>query len=146
MTEDPSRFVLVRWARTCVCSENHRFLMPNRQLTKQELQDIFAPLIALVRHELIMRAAGDAALHWALRRKLAKELGYDERGKPGLRKLLKQRKLVQQDGKCPVCSEHLPARGAVLDRFEAMRGYNDENTRLICPTCDVEIQASRRFA
>ncbi|HEX7679757.1 MAG TPA: hypothetical protein VF713_16625 [Thermoanaerobaculia bacterium] len=89
---------------------------------------------------------GDPSLLWALRRKLAKELFYDERGKPTHRKLLKATKRGEQQNKCAVCQKELPAKNAVLDRHEAMKGYTAENTRLICPECDVQIQTERGYA
>ncbi len=106
---------------------------------------MFRPLLQQVRSSLIQASAGDARLHWALRRKLAKELGYDERDKPAKRKRLKRRKLRLQDGKCHNCGLDLPQRGAVLDRLDAMKGYTLENTRLLCPRCDLELQASRGY-
>ncbi len=54
-----------------------------------ELHELFAPLFGDVRGRLESGSAGDAELLWALRRKLAKELGYLERGKPGDWKALK---------------------------------------------------------
>lgn len=99
-----------------------------------------------VRNHLKTVSAGDPALLFALRRKLAKELTYDERSKPMVRKALKARKLKAQDGRCTECRETLPPRGAVLDRFVAMDGYTDKNTRLICPPCDTRIQTERGYA
>jgi len=34
----------------------------------------------------------------------------------------------------------------VLDRLSAMKGYTDENTRLICSLCDITIQSRRGYA
>lgn len=120
--------------------------MPNRNLTPSELSELFAPLITDVRSRLIALAGNDEDLHWALRRKLAKELTYDERSKPMARRALKERKRKTQGGRCQECGELLPERGAVLDRFQAMKGYTDENTRLICQQCDTRIQAARGYA
>jgi hypothetical protein len=53
--------------------------MANRQLTKAELQEVVAPLLTSVRARLVKLSGGDPALLWALRRKHAKELTYDER-------------------------------------------------------------------
>lgn len=119
---------------------------PNRNLSPDELRDVFAPLLTEVRSRLIELGRGDAAFHWALRRKLAKELTYDERSKPMQRRALKARKRKAQDGLCKECRSPLPERGAVLDRYEAMKGYTDENTRLICSNCDTKIQVSRGYA
>lgn len=120
--------------------------MPNRQLSPDELKDLFAPLIATVRTRLTEISAGDEGLLWALRRKVAKELTYDERGKPVHRVQLKWRKRVQQQNKCALCSEELPEKNAVLDRRQAMLGYTVENTRLLCPSCDTKEQSARGYA
>jgi hypothetical protein len=74
-----------------------------------------------------------------------KHLVYDERGAPMKRRKLKQEKFKAQNGLCPNCSKPLPARGAVLDRLEAMSGYTTQNTRLLCPKCDARIQEERRY-
>jgi ribosomal protein L44E len=120
--------------------------MPNRNLSQQELADIFAPLLIDVRSRLTALAGGDVQLHWALRRKLAKELTYDERSKPMQRRALKARKRVAQSEKCTECNSVLPESGAVLDRLQAMEGYTFENTRLLCPACDTRIQKVRGYA
>jgi hypothetical protein len=120
--------------------------MPNRQLTDAERKALFSPLIADVRSRLTDLSAGDDALHWALRRKLAKELMYDERGKPMHRVILKAQKRVEQSNSCAICRGALPEPGAVLDRLEAMKGYTMENTRLLCPACDTKEQQRRGYA
>ena len=120
--------------------------MPNRQLTSSELTDLFAPLIKEVRARLDELSGGQPDLHWALRRKLAKELGYDERGKPMQRRTLKALKRGQQGGLCAICKQPLPEKDVILDRLEAMAGYTEGNTRLLCRSCDYQVQAERRFA
>jgi ribosomal protein L44E len=120
--------------------------MANRQLTADELQRLAAPLLSDLRSKLHELSGGDESLMWALRRKVAKELTYDERGKPILRKLLKATKRGEQRNKCAVCCEELPAKNAVLDRIEAMKGYTAENTRLICPQCDTRVQEARKYS
>src|SRR5262245_2000934 len=110
--------------------------MPNRQLTRDELQTLFRPLLEDVRGRLRSLSADDERLLFALRRKLAKELGYDERGKPMQRRQLKAGKRALQRGKCAICSELLPEKNVVLDRLEAKAGYTEANTRLICRSCD----------
>jgi ribosomal protein L44E len=122
---------------------SRRHCIPNRRLTTEELV-AFKPLLDEVRLKLKALSQGDDALHWALRRKLAKELGYDERGKPMHRRMLKALKRGQQHGKCAACKETLPEKGAVLDRLEAMEGYTTENTRLICSEYDFKIQTQSR--
>ncbi len=120
--------------------------MANRQLTKEELDRLFSPLLEEVRSKLVALSAEDDELLWALRRKLFKELTYDERGKPTHRAKLKAEKRAEQDNKCAVCEASLPAKYTVLDRIEAMKGYTPENTRLICQNCDRRAQQERRFA
>jgi ribosomal protein L44E len=120
--------------------------MANRRLTESELANLANPLVQTVRAKLQELSGDDNSLLWALRRKLAKELLYDERGKPMHRKLLKATKRGQQQNKCAVCQRELPAKNAVLDRHEAMKGYTSENTRLICQECDVKIQTDRGYA
>ena len=117
--------------------------MSNRQLTEQERTELFAPLLDDVRDRMSRLSSGDRGLLWALRRKLWKELQYDERSKPTQRKRLKAVKRVEQEGKCATCQKELPAKYSVLDRLEAMPGYTAENTRLLCPACDVNIQRRR---
>lgn len=119
--------------------------MPTRKLTEEELSTLFQPLVKVVRQKLFKLSKGDDTLFWALRRKLAKELTYDERGKPMHRRILKQVKRAEQKGKCANCGKRLPQSYTVLDRLEAMKGYTQKNTRLICQKCDQQIQKKRRY-
>lgn len=116
---------------------------PNRQLSAEEIETVFRPLYAEVKARIEEASAGDPTFLWALRRKLAKDLTYEERGKPGHRKQLKAYKMGEQRGKCALCGEDLPEKYAVLDRLEAMLGYTKDNTRLICHACDAKVQAER---
>lgn len=120
--------------------------MPNRQLTQQELETLARPLLAEVRERLRVLSGGDADLLWALRRKVFKELVYDERGKPMQRVALKKAKREEQRELCALCQQRLPIKGSVLDRLEAMGGYTHENTRILCPQCDTRVQTERRYA
>lgn len=61
------------------------------------------------------------------------------------RKKLKDKMWKKQKGICPLCKQELPEKGAVLDRREAIKGYNEENVRLICPTCDTKIQEEKGY-
>lgn len=117
----------------------------NRQLTPGELERLAKPLLTEVRTRLHDLCGAAADLLWALRRKLYKELIYDERGKPMLRVALKKAKRIEQADQCALCSEASPERGAVLDRLEAMGGYTPENTRLLCPKCDTAVQVQRGY-
>lgn len=123
-----------------------RVLVPTRKLTDEERGRVL-PLLEQVRQALKDLSGNDPELLFAYRRKLAKELTYDERSKPTQRKSLKRRKLIAQEGKCAICRVPLPpaALGAVLDRLNAMDGYTDSNTRLICRDCDIKTQRERSF-
>ena len=119
--------------------------MPNRRLTPTEIDDARL-LLTMVRAGLRQLAGDDLELLFALRRKVYKELVYDERGKPMVRRRLKAEKRQQQGDLCAICSKPLPEKYCVLDRFDAATGYTAENTRLICPNCDVTTQQSRGYA
>jgi hypothetical protein len=118
--------------------------MPNPRLNIQQTLLANEPL-ALIRRQLDELSQGDRELRFALNRKVAKELIYDERGKPGDRRKLKIQKRKDQDGKCAKCRNELPGRGAVLDRFKALDRYTVENTQLLCDGCDKAIQAERGY-
>jgi hypothetical protein len=120
--------------------------MPNRRLTSDELTHLYAPLILQIRHSLQTLSSGDEELLWALRRKVAKELVYDERSKTNQRVALKKTKRREQNNKCAVCTKELPAKNVVLDRLEAMKGYTLENTRVLCRECDWQTQTERGFS
>jgi hypothetical protein len=122
--------------------------MPNRRLTSKELQTLFHPLFVEVKAKLQTASDGNEELLFALRRKLYKELSYLERRKPMQRKAVKTQKYKEQQGKCAKCGCKLEDGGknAVLDRAEAIRGYFNENVRLLCHSCDREVQAERNYA
>lgn len=119
--------------------------MPNRNLSESELEIAWA-LIDHIRQQLDELAAGDRELLFALRRKIYKELTYDERGKPSHRYKLKTLKRAAQEGLCSICGKPLPETYCVLDRLNAVDGYTPENTRLIHTDCDVEVQSGRGYA
>ena len=119
--------------------------MPNRTLKTDELEKANA-LLRDIRARLHSLAGEDAAWLFAYRRKIAQELGYDKRGKPMMRKLLKLNKMFCQKGLCAECQKELPKRGAELDRINAMDGYTESNARLVHHECHVKSQAEKRFA
>jgi hypothetical protein len=119
--------------------------MPNRNLTPDELKHA-NQLLVEIRDRLTTLAAGDPLLLFAYRRKIAKELGYDERGKPGVRKLLKALKWGQQNRKCAHCGEEMPLKNAELDRKSAAGGHTEENTELVRHHCHQERQAAKGYA
>ena len=118
--------------------------MANRTLSPSELV-IANTLLVDIRSKLEAMSGDDASLLWALRRKVYKELTYDERGKPMERRKLKESKWKLQRGICPACGNSLPEKYCVLDRIEAMKGYTHENTRLICAPCDARLQADKGY-
>lgn len=118
--------------------------MPNRNLNADELKHA-NELLANIRERLTSLAGGDPLLLFAYRRKVVKELGYDERGKPGVRAQLKALKWGQQNGKCAECGDELPLKYSELDRKNAADGYTVENTELVHAKCHQARQASKRY-
>src|SRR5882762_1137368 len=119
--------------------------MPNRNLSPDELKRA-NQLLGEIRNRLTTLAAGDPLLLFAYRRKIAKELGYDERGKPGVRKLLKALKWGEQNHKCAHCGEEMPLKNSELDRKHAAGGYTEENAELLHHHCHQERQAAKGYA
>jgi len=119
--------------------------MSTPRLTDVQRAELFEPLFATTRAELDRLSADDPRVLWALRRKLTKELIYLERGTPQMRTALKRRKMVAQNGICPLCRQKLPPSGAELDRAEAFLGYTDENTRLVHHGCHVTDQQRKKY-
>ena len=119
--------------------------MPNRMLTEDEIEKA-RKLLTSIRKRLDVLSGGDRELLFAYRRKIYKELMYDERSKPMARRALKKRKRLEQDGLCAICRKPLPESYCVLDRLNACDGYTDENTRLVHQDCDVAAQRSKQYA
>jgi hypothetical protein len=118
--------------------------MPNRNLNSDELKRA-NELLADIRDRLTSLAAGDPLLLFAYRRKVVKELGYDERDKPGVRARLKALKWGQQNGRCAHCREELALKYSELDRKNAAERYTVENTELVHAKCHHERQAEKRY-
>ena len=118
--------------------------MPNRNLNADELKHANA-LLAEIRQRLVGLAGGDPLLLFAYRRKVTKELGYDERGKPGTRVILKRVKWHLQERKCAECGLELPLKYSELDRKNAADGYTEENTELVHSECHQKRQAAKRY-
>lgn len=121
--------------------------MPHRRLDDAQ-RKIVAELLAQVRQQLSQLSSDDPELLFAYRRKLAKELIYDERSKPSYRHALKRRMRAHQNGMCAITEggQHpLPDKYCVLDRFDAPKGYVFENVQLICEPCDRRIQQRRGY-
>jgi hypothetical protein len=119
--------------------------MANRTLTPDELSKA-NELLADIRKRLEQLANGDPLLRFAYRRKVVKELGYDERSKPGARAKLKAIKWGMQNRKCAHCHEEMPLKYSELDRKVAADGYTEENTDLVHAKCHHERQAAKGYA
>jgi len=115
-----------------------------RQLNEGE-REVARAILDEAREALLEKSGGDPELLWAMRRYVYIRLQYDERGSPMQRKVLKQKKRVAQEGRCAACGKELPERGAELDRLEPMKGYTEENTRLLCHECHRAEQQGKRF-
>ena len=118
--------------------------MPNKNLNAEELKRA-NELLAEIRARLTDLAGADPLLLFAYRRKVVKELGYDERRKPGVRGKLKALKWGQQSGKCAHCGDDLPLKYSELDRKNAMEGYTAENTELVHAKCHHLRQAAKGY-
>lgn len=118
--------------------------MPNRNLSPDELKRA-NELLKDIRQQLAALAHGDSLLLFAYRRKIVKELGYDERGKPGARGKLKALKWGQRNGKCAHCSDELPLKCSELDRKNAADGYTVENVDLVHAKCHQARQAAKGY-
>jgi hypothetical protein len=90
--------------------------------------------------------AGDPHLLFAYRRKIVKELIYDERGKPIARAKMKALKWGQQNGKCVHCGEALELKYSELERRSPIDGYTAENTELVHAKCHQARQAAKDYA
>jgi hypothetical protein len=119
--------------------------MANRQLTKEESAKADG-LLSLIRAKLDEASAGDRELRFAMNRKLYKELSYDERSKPMVRRKLKREKWEAQARKCAECGKAMELAYSVLDRRDAVDGYTAENTRLVHADCDYKGQAAKGYA
>lgn len=119
--------------------------MANRRLSETELKQV-NKLLDFLRERLRKLSRGDPELLFAFRRKVAKELSYDERGKPMARRKLKELKRKRQNGICPECKKRLPETEAELDRKNAIDGYNEANTELVHHECHRKRQAAKGFA
>ena len=118
--------------------------MANRQLDSDE-REVAKQILADTKLRIVSASKDDANLEWAMRRYIYKQLIYDERKSPMVRRALKVKLRARQNDRCQMCGKQLPEKGAVCDRLEAMKGYTEENTRLLCPTCDKKVQEERRY-
>lgn len=118
--------------------------MANPQLSQAQFSKA-NKLLNKIRKEMKKLASNNPELIFAFRRKIYKELTYDERSKPARRKKLKKKIWKKQAGHCFKCKKKLPKNSGVLDRLRAIDGYTEKNVRLICPRCDRKIQEKRGY-
>jgi hypothetical protein len=118
--------------------------MANRNLSELELKKA-KTILDKVRKDIKKYSGGDKELEFAFTRKVYKELIYDERGKPSIRRKLKQKMREMQNNLCAICKQTLSEKYVVLDRKKASGGYTPENTKLICVDCDKKIQLARGY-
>ena len=118
--------------------------MPNRRLNSDE-RKVASQIITETKKRIATFSKRDAELEWAMRRYIYIRLQHDERGTPMERRALKTKLRSRQNNLCPLCGEQLPEKNAVLDRLEAMKGYTQDNTRLLCPNCDKKVQQERGY-
>jgi hypothetical protein len=116
----------------------------NRRLSDAE-RVVGHRILESVRDLIEEASIHDKSMGWALRRFVYTRLMHDERGKPMQRRILKLNKMISQRGLCFECGEELPKRGAELDRIQAMDGYTEENTHLVCHKCHRKSQEERGF-
>lgn len=118
--------------------------MPNRNLDIEELK-LANVLLNEIRERIEQLAGDDPPLRFAYRRKIYKELIYDEREKPSTRRKIKIQKYDQQSGKCAHCGEDMKIKYSELDRKNAADGYTIENTELIHGECHKSRQAAKGY-
>jgi hypothetical protein len=119
--------------------------MPNRNLDANELKQA-NKLLAEIRLRIDNLAGGDPLLRFAYRRKVYKELIYDEREKPAVRRKVKIQKYEEERGKCAHCGGEMQIKYSELDRRNAVDGYTVENAELIHAACHIARQAARGYA
>lgn len=118
--------------------------MANRNLSPDELK-LANDLLVVIRNRLGELSGEDRLLRFAYNRKITKELGYDERNKPGARNKLKAIKWALQNRRCAHCSEEMPLKYSELDRKIAADGYTEENTELVHAKCHHDRQAAKKY-
>ena len=118
--------------------------MANRVLSAQELK-VANKLLQNIRNRLEKLAKGDRRLLFAYRRKIYKELTYDERGKPMHRRKLKLQKWEEQKRKCAECHKKIPLKDSEMDRINGMAGYTLRNIRVVHHACHRRQQETRQF-
>lgn len=118
--------------------------MGNRRLTDDELARA-REVLADIRLRLEVLSRGDPLLLFAYRRKVAKELVYDERKKPNNRRKLKRIMWKVQSGNCAHCGEAMPLKRSELDRKVAAESYVESNVELVHAHCHHARQEAKGY-
>lgn len=118
--------------------------MPNPTLDADDLRQVNR-LLKLTRQRIDRLADGDAARRFAFRRKVWKELVYDERSKPMVRRRLKKLMWEKQKRLCAMCKKRLLLAYSELDRKQASAGYVEANVRLVHAKCHHRDQARKAY-
>src|ERR1700694_3354747 len=118
--------------------------MANRSLATEELAHA-RKVLASVRKRLEKLSGGDTDLLFAYRRKVSKELIYDERNKPNDRRKLKKMMWQAQAGRCAHCGKDMPLKRSELDRKEAAKGYVAANVEVVHAHCHHERQEAKGY-
>lgn len=107
-------------------------------------------LLERIRAEIDQIAAGDSMTAFQVRRYIAKQLMYDERGTPTERKIKKALLYERQKGLCGLCGKPMEKKGNDLHRtHETWRGYDvdgpNPNTILLHGECHNRQQEERGY-
>jgi hypothetical protein len=133
----PSKVSFVRRAR------RPRYV-PTPKLTPEQVA-LAIRIVQRVQRDVKRLSQDDARLAFAYIRKVGKELEYIERGKPMVRRRLKE-KLLRTDGRCAECRKPLPDSEFEMDRLDPVLGYVEGNVELVHHECHRRRQRERRFA
>ena len=105
------------------------------KLNPQQTADADA-LFTRLKADLLALSGGDEDLLFNFRRKMYKELMYDERGTPLARQRLKKATWKLQEGKCAVCGKELAFEGSELERIYAPKGFVEGNVKVVHHECN----------
>lgn len=118
--------------------------MTTPKLTPEQLIEA-AALLNDIRQRIKDLSGHDPEIEFAYRRRIYKQLEYDERSKTQKRKALQKKKWKRQDMLCGICNKPLPLEDSELDRLKAIDGYTEENVLLVHQDCHRKDQKERNF-
>lgn len=118
--------------------------MTTRNLNTRELVKANA-LLTEIRSHIDAWSGPDPALRSAYSRKIIRELTYELRGKPLLRKELKKAKWEEQGHACAICGTGMILKYGLLVLANDAGGYTKANTLLVHSTCGFTTQLNERY-